>query len=874
LFRLFDDRAQSLVKLRIEFIFALVGAILLAVAGGLMLEGEPELAPNLRVVLVDASASATRPSPNYSRSVRERLETEAEAAEAELEQLAIVIVSKDVRIAFGPGDPANFRDQLRGLNSKPFDPLATNDSGEGSRIAAGLLLVKLVLAESSAQQASLLIIGDGTYTQDNPRIALKQLITRGLNWRGFVRLMPERTDVALSALELPEQLEPGAPLVGTLRLDCRVGRSNERVWDRVEIIATDREGVRTTSIDVWESNDGGDTAQVARSTSSKRSFSIGPARFGRTTIVARLVDSNRPQAFDPIPENDAARGSVIVGDPLVVGWLSASQLRPRLEQYFQTQIPGAVSIQLDPVDVAATLPELDALFVFDQRLSELPAGLSTAFIRAGGGLFVAGGWRFLGEWSGAAKASEIAQSLPMRPKTSEPGTREVLVLVDGSGSMAGAPFASVRTAVRELVRAAPERDAIELAFFTGALHKRQLLRQTGNDRVDRERLATELLDARVPGGTTQILDSLEQLLVERKKSANEGLVLLLTDGREQSEVFNAVQRAEQLRTTLPSTQTRLVVFAVGEDVNLEFLSSLVGNQDDLFAGDDLNDLGALFGREVNRERVREAGAISLEHAGGQLAQEVFPASVRVADVGRLIRADLSPEAIPVLISELGEPVLAAQRFGLGRTVFMAGLPFADWAPDWEARLTDLTPILRWCARRPNNVEFPSVSLADREIIVRGLDTGLPLVIHGRIQSSQDADNSSTGAAKNESPLLFCLPTTGAGLADPSVRVAQFDGARHSTDRGTLMLELTTATGAPIHRLVLPQRRAAEFEEPRNAAEFPAPTENDAITNFERETSFLTPSSASGARVLALATLAAGALFLFAAGWRVARGSAR
>ena len=856
------------------FILGLMGAILLALASGWMLDRGDQAAVALRVVLVDASASVSRPSPDYSRRVRAHLEREAKAAELASEQLAVIVVANSVRRAFGPGDPAEFRDRLRGLEAPPFDPLDFADDDDQSQLAAALSLVTTVIDELEPDRASLLILGDGTYTSEDPLPRLQRLAARGLNWRGLVSLLPSSTDVALSAIELPSKIEPGAPLVGALRVDIRMGQSGNRVWDRIEIVAKNNRGTRTVALDLWDQSAGKQSEFRPQSSSTMRTFTIGPAEPGRTVIEARLVDTRNADAFDPIPENDRLSGVVTVGDPLVFGWLSSDTWKPQLKSYFSSQLGDSVCLALEPQEVASALPELDALVVFDRSLLDLPADLVQSFVRSGGGLFVAGGWDFLGTWKARPGLSQLADSLPLRPDTDGSSTREVLVMVDGSGSMQGAPFEMVRAAVRELVRAAPERDEIELVFFTGALHKRQLLRTKSlgqSSPSERERLAGDLLDARVPGGTTQILDSLEQLLAERRSSETEALVFLLTDGREQADVLNAELRAQRLREELATTRTHLVVFAVGEKVDLDFLNTLVSQASDLHAGDEIDDLGALFGREVNRERVREAATIGLLKSNTALAQEVFPSSVEPANLKRLIRAQLRATATAVLVSELGEPVLACQRVARGRSVLFASLPFWDWSSEWETRLADLTPALRWCARRPQGAELPTVAIEGRQLVVRGLDPTTPLLIDGRLR---DGRGNPAETDRDEAILSFAWPMSAAGLASPGTRVALLGEQQGLASSAVRVLELRTKAGQSILSLPVPPTRRAEFREPRLLCHFPTREQENSSHRLDRTKQSGRAQSAHRTPRKAFWSLVAGSALVLAAAWRLARGANR
>ena len=845
---------------------AILGAILLALSTLWMAPEEVEHRA-VRALLVDVSASATRPSPKYASRVRAELEQEALAALESGEELLVVLAGSEVRRAFGPGSPEELRAELRGEAGPPLNPIPTGESGARSELARGVRLVEELLESAGATEASLLVVGDGTVTGEDPARWIRRLAARGLHWRGLRRLGPELTDLALGELRAPRQLEQGAPLIASVRVERREGARGERPYDQLELRATDATGVRTSVLELDKLYDRAEARPGSGRATADYRFALGAAGLGRTVLEARLRSSTSELAADASSENDSLRSFVRAGEPLVVGWLAAEPLEPTLRAYARRLPAGFSSVFLEPGQVGATLPQLDALLVFDRSLDELPAALCESFVKSGGGLFLAGGWNLLSGWDAAGEVSRLRELLPLQLDPGAPGERDVIVLVDGSGSMAGEPFEQVRRAVRDLVRAAPPRDRVGLTFFTQALHASTSLRLPGaeaSSQEERERLARELLGARVPGGTTRILDSLEELTLTRERSNQEALVLLLSDGREDSDVIDPVERAAALRTRLAAASAELVVFAIGEEADLDFLRTLVSEEEALHAGDELAELGALFRREVNRERVRAADRIPLATRVGPLGSQLFAAELEPVPLRRLLRMNLAEGAEPVLVSARGEPVLAAHRVGRGRVALLASLPFADWGDEWSARLGDLVPVLGWCARRPAGSRGPSLESEEKRLVLRGLPEGTPLVLMAEV-----IDPGSTAAPRE---LVFARPTSGSGVSDPGVRTSELPRWLSELGAGLSEVRLRDSGGELLFTLPLARSRAPEFEEPRQRWSLPA-LPAGGFRSFD-STNRQAQGGAPTGHPAALGLLIAGSSLVLAAAWRLGFGSSR
>ena len=807
------EGVRGCVRLHGALTSAFVGAALLALGAVLLAPRAALPEAFVRSVVVDVSASATRCSPGYVGTVRAVLEREARSARSAAEDLLVVLVASDVRVAFGPAHPAGFLERLAGVSGAPFDPLAATGGGGqrlASELARGVQFVEQALRDRGVTKGSLLIVGDGSFTGSNPELDIARLTFADVNWRGVSLVPPERCDGSLRELRLPRWVEPGAPLGGSARIEVRVGSAEPLPALTLEVTASSVSGTQQRRYPVPLQVHPAVVGQVVVA-HAEVSFSLGPATSG-TRVVARLVSEGRP---DPIPENDRREGFVAVGDARVLGVVAGEGRREDAERFFDRAPAGLLPLFLSPEELPARIAELDALAVFDVALERLPEALCRSFVEHGGGLLVAGGWQLLGTWPEEAEPDELAALLPLGPDPGEDRARDVIVLVDGSGSMAGDPFEQVARASQALVRAAPRSDRVVLRFFTGILQPELLLRAAGVGPDASDALA-RVFQTRVPGGATRILTALEQLASERERSVDRALVLLLSDGREADDVIRVEQRSREVATRLRAAGAELVVFGVGERTDLEFLRGLASDRELRTTGD-LGQLSELFQREVNRERVLAADAIGVEIAARgatSLAAAIVPAGLEPAPLQRVLRTRPRAGAEVALSASSGEPVLACARAGLGRTAVFASLPWSDWGASWTSHLENLTPTLRWLARGPQ-ADRPRIEIEAGRVVLRNAPDSLPPLVEARFRVGASAGGTAPGIGETVgTPLRLGLSAAASGVSLEDVREAVVPDWLAGRRAGVLIVDIVGAAGEAVLSLPLSVAGMPEFREPR------------------------------------------------------------
>jgi Mg-chelatase subunit ChlD len=753
----------------LQRIFGAGAVLALLVAAWLLLPVEVDTAPPgaaVRVLVVDASASAVRRRPDWVPWARARLREEAEAAAAAGEEVALIGFAADVTRRFGPGAPEELLALLAGRDGEPLDPGAGAGRDAATRLADALRAASALATDPARRPGHVVLLGDGSSTGEDPTSALAALVRDGATLR-HVPLPPATLpDLAVRSLALPAEVEEGAPLLARVELDYAPGL-RLRGDDVFAVVAGVHEAFGVPR--VFEQRvplpPGGGALPVP--------IDLGPAGFGRNAVRLRA----KLESGDPVPENDGAEASVVAPGETLVGVVSAAAGVEAARAWFEpggvSAYPGLAFRFLAPAELPDELRDLDALVTFDVPLANLPGPLVDDFLRGGGGWLAVSGWSFLHDWAprpDEQSATGLRARLPLVPAARDIGPRDVVLVVDGSGSMEGAPFDAVRAAALELVAAAQPEDEIRLRFFTAGLEEAHVVAPRGarSSLAEAKRAAARRLALRVPGGTTEILRSLDMLARARTAERREALVLLLTDGIERGAVIHPEAEAQRILADLTAARTQLRVIAVGDDPDLEFLGRLVLEGEELVRVDDLGDLEAVFRREVNRARYAAGAVRRARVEPGSLAAEVpVFAGAPPPPLARYVRDSARPGASVLLESEDGDPVLGVWRVGLGRTALLATCLRVEWAPQWAGEQPELGPRLRWLARdgAAARERAARARLAGDELVVRGLAEGFAPRLTARVVDPFAASGAGRVLAECE----LDPPTRAAGEDPRGVR---------------------------------------------------------------------------------------------------------
>lgn len=797
------------------------GVAALALATWLSLPAFRDGAPahGVSVCLVDASASVVRTRPAWRAWVERELSEHANAAAASGTDFAVLAYARDVVRCFGPAQADDFvagdcMARLAGLRDDASDLDGVCASLENAEDLRGRV-------------ASLTLLSDGTY---NGRDPVARLTALGVAVRWSAPPEATRADLALVALRAPDQIEVGAPLVLAAELTLTAGALDGATEIELDVEVS---GASTLQRVVRVALSGEPPWRVR--------VDLGSAREGLTLVQARAR-----LAGDPTPENDSGAALVRSRGALVVALVARAEQLDQARRWAASAPAGLSVFVAGPEQLSRALEGCDVLVTLDLDPRELPHALVADFVDRQGAWLACGGYEFLAGWAASSDGS-LAQSLPLEVDD-DGDEREVVVLLDASGSMAGEALEQVRGAASSLVASARPEDSVALRFFTDQLEPSLALGRGGADARDRRAASRALLDARAPSGPTNIERVLEQLAQERAGAEGDALVLLLSDGRDQQ----PSPRVSELRAQLAQARTELVVIAAGDQADLTYLGTLAGAPDAVRRAPDAASLAEIFAAEAGRGRVRDDGPIELVVAASQPASSALAAELRAAlgsssaaPLSRCLRARARDGDETLLTTTRGEPVLAVRRAGAGWAATWTTQPTARWAP--MSSVDALAPVLRALGRAGATSPRPRAAIEGRRIELANVPAEWPASIVARVSELDDAGERRTVAVSTLTP-----PAASPGLDPLTLRSGSWaPTARWSSP--SLELELSGA-GAWSTRLPCVAPGAEEFvASPRVAGAVGVPLDRPAAAQL-RASNAAQPWLA----LLGLLALAAGA----------------
>ncbi len=654
-----------------------LGALCCGVAGWALVESDAGAVREngLRVALLDVSESVTRVRSDWTTWVVESLANEARAAQEAGEDFAVVAFAEEVVRWHGPADPAEYRFDRQWLAGAP-------ERRDSTDLAAALLAVERI-AQGSGRAPLVRLLGDGAYTGTEPTALLARL---------HVELVPlpapDRPDPWLRSVEAASELEPGAPLV------VRVA------WDAGGLAADVPLGLLVRGLASGERR-----FALKASGDGVQRLELGPME-ARHLELALLLE----RAGDPIPENNRAsvrvrsRGAleVLVACPaeqqavvraLADAWSASPGLGVRV----------AVAETLEVLD-----PATDVLVTLDLDPRALRIEALAPFLERGGGWLAAGGGALLAGLD-ARDERGAARYLPCEPDD-DGGERDVLLVVDASGSMDGEGFDAVRNAAVRLAQRLRARDRLSLHFFTDRLGEAHSLGNGAAEPDSQGERARALLGARRPSGPTDLPTVLEQLVEQREARGGRARIVLLTDGRDQRALPSVRGRLAVSIERLDEAGAQLAVLASGPQPDLELLSVFERPEFGCSLAPLGADLAASLERATDEGRWKER-ARSVRSASGPAGASVRDLRAALAEapgVARtlVLRARDGDELL--LEDDDGAPMAAVRLAGSGTCAVLATLPGPDGSPLWQAEASSWLPLVRALGRgRSSAPEAPS-----------------------------------------------------------------------------------------------------------------------------------------------------------------------
>ncbi len=702
----------------------------------------------LRVVILDASLGTTRRRPGWELWARRQVQREARAARAAGQAFDLIVYGAEVRRVAGGREAQNFLDLLAGRAGRTLALGLEGRAALGSELDAALLAAQdeLLGAGSSAQ---LTLVAAADYSGPDPARRLARMERAGvlIEWR---QPEPARVpDLALMDVRLPSAPAVGEPL--SVRIDLALDGAGA-------LVANPAPGAETEIIiSISHEFAGASREFEVRVAAAERSrgsggygrFServdLGPTPAGRSLVRvrARLVGQGVPAGEDALPENDQLSGQVRAGPARLVALVCAPEGIAAARAWIGSdphRWPGLQWIVTTPPELFSLAGEIDVLVSLNLPAADLPRDLVMGLLAQGGGWLHAGGWPLLLDLPDDPSPRAdglLAEALPLARTSDDLPPRDVLLLIDGSGSMAGEPFEEVRRAASELVRCLPEGDSLGLRFFSAGLGGRVDL---GTGPAARAKTLRTLAGLQLPGGATAILYALEELQRVRQRSEGPAVVLMLTDGRDDN-AFDVLERGAAIRAAFAAGGSELRLLATGPKPDFEFLEQLMGSPEGYALAGDLADLGEVFRREVLADQIRsgdlevELSAVAAGALGaGPVAARRAPA-MHPPPQTRYLRTRLRDGASGLWKSvSAGEPLLALQRVAGGLVAAWPTAPVEGWAPGYAGEPQLMAPLLHTLAGERQREPRPRLVATASHLILEGLPESWPLRFEARVRA--------------------------------------------------------------------------------------------------------------------------------------------
>jgi Ca-activated chloride channel homolog len=638
------------------------------------------------------------------------------------------------------------------------------ERGEESNLGAALLHAVSLLPSDRARRV--LMVSDGIETRGDAISAAARLRELGVEVHTMAAEGEVPLEVALLDLELPPRIEAGRPFLvkakifATRATDARVRLRQGAVPNALMPMKRARLEAGENVVD-FES-----IAHVKGPVSYRALVDLdAPDRFpGNQEVEVTAVVDGRPQVL-VVAESRARTSSLTTA-------LSATG--------HGVEVIAPSSMPTDPAAferfVGVILLNLPASAVSDAR----QAALLEATRARGLTLLVAGGDRSygLGGWEGTRMAEALPVRLDGEKRRDRPSLALVLVM-DKSGSMAGAKIELAKEAAKATADLLAPDDYLSVIGFDSTPH-RVVRMQTARNRIGIRRDISRI----AAGGGTAIFPALDMayqdLSVTRARIKH---VILLTDGQAPEAGIPELTRVMRAEGITVST------IGLGSDVQrglLESIAALGGGRSHFT--NDPNHVPRIFMREtstVSRSAVVEELVTIVPAKRAAFLRGL--ALERAPFLRGYVATRMKPApAEQLLVTELGEPLLARRRHGAGHVLAWTSDLEPRWAVDfmrWPRFAAFLSQLLREHRRDETAARLPMTisrhgdvvrvtvnALGDDDTLLRGLESTVRLLdARGEPLAEAQAEETAPGIYEAS----FALETLGSFRVEAEHRRGEF-----------------------------------------------------------------------------------------------------
>lgn len=595
------------------------------------------------VVLVDVSASVSDQQVEQSRSWVESLI----AAKASDDKIYVVSFAER---------PVLIRD------GKPQGIVRHAEAGEGTNIQAAVQLAYGIFPDGYLPR--IVILSDGNETHGDllsESYRASEMAVR-ISYKTFPTERAE--EIRVVSLRLPDEIKVGAPF----EVKAEIWSTHE---DEVEL---------SLKQDDFPNPLGAHKKVKLKEGVNWITFKSQAKRAGFTTYKLSMSGAKKDTELG---NNASVMTAPVKGRPRVLYVEGSAMSNPSSARYFKKALEHQnIDVEVrSPRGMPGTAKELerfDLVFVSDVPahfvgLAQMNA-LESYVRNLGGGLVMAGGEDSFG--SGGYQGTRMEKILPVRfdgEKTREQPHLAIALVIDRSGSMSGQKLEAAKESARATTEVLSPQDLISVVAFDQQPTTIVRLQRASN----RMRISSDIgrLSA---GGGTDIRPALREAH-EILQTANAKVkhIILLSDGR--APYDGVSELVQDMRAS------RITVSAVGiGDADRNLLQLVADNGDGrLYMTDDLAALPRIFMKETTEA---QKSALVEDKVKVRINKKVaMIEGTGVANAPLLhgyVTTRAKPTAEVVLISDLGEPILARWRLGTGTSVAWTSDIKNRWSVDW------------------------------------------------------------------------------------------------------------------------------------------------------------------------------------------------
>jgi Ca-activated chloride channel homolog len=509
----------------------------------------------------------------------------------------------------------------------------------------------------------MVIVSDGNQTAGDLAVEAYRAKELGVkvSWRTFDQ--DKTSEIRVVGLTAPEDLKVGQPFEVTAE-----------VWSTEAQSAT----LSLQQDEFANALEGSKQVQL-REGKNLVKFKSEAKRAGATTYKVALAKFQR----DTEKANNAAVTTAPVkGRPNIL-YVEGGMLRePGSAGYFQRALEHEnMDVQVrGPQGLPSTAKELER---FDLVVvSDVPAHLVGAaqmqaldtYVSSGGGMMMAGGQDSFG--SGGYSGTRIEQILPVRfdsKKVTEQPDIALVLVIDRSGSMQGPKLEAAKESARVTTEVLTANDYISVVVFDSEAQVFVRPQRAGN----RMRISAEISRLTSGGGTNVFPGLKEAYEVLQPINAKVKHVIVLSDGEAPTD--GIAELVQDMRAA------KITVSCVGVQGADKSMLSMIADAGEgrLYMVEDLASLPKIFMKETQEAQksqlvedlVHVRVAKRVEAIEGVDIDAAPPLHGYVATIPK-------PAGETILISDLGEPLLARWKYGAGTAVAWTSDVKNRWSVDW------------------------------------------------------------------------------------------------------------------------------------------------------------------------------------------------